>query len=251
VGKQPVGDKNLMRAFIIAAQFLTRLPMRAEPGSPRQIARSYFYYPVIGFLIGVAAVLLRLVLITVLPLSFSIVLVLTFLIWITGGLHEDGLADVADGMGGGWTPAQRLTIMKDSHIGAFGSLIVVLAVLAKYAALTSMSPLRVGAAIITAQTLGRWAFLPMGYFNPHAGEGLGSEFMKAMTLTAVVVGSALSAGEVLLVAGIRGGVAFCVASAIVGIASRYFRRRIGGVTGDCFGATFQFVEIATYAVFLV
>lgn len=240
-----------MQAFLIALQFLTRLPVRVEAAPSRHTAGSYFFYPVIGFLIGVAAVLLRLVLVTVLPLSFSIVLVLTFLIWITGGLHEDGLADVADGMGGGWTPAQRLTIMKDSHIGAFGSLIVVLAVLAKYAALTSMSPLRVGAAIITAQTLGRWAFLPLGYFNPHAREGLGSEFMKALTLTAVAVGSALTAGGVLWVAGIRGGLAFCVASVIIVIASRYFRRRIGGVTGDCFGATFQFVEIATYAVFLV
>src|SRR5262245_42744595 len=99
----------MIRGFLIGLQFLTPLPIRTERAEPRHIANSYYFYPIIGFLIGVSAVLLRHILMTVFPLSFSITLVLAFLIWISGGLHEDGLADVADGMGGGWTKDQRLT----------------------------------------------------------------------------------------------------------------------------------------------
>src|SRR5207253_11496857 len=128
----------------------------------------YYFYPVIGFLIGAGAVLVRRVLMAVFPLSFSIVIVLTFLVWVSGGLHEDGLADVADAMGGGWTRDDRLRIMKDSRIGAFGALMLILALLAKYAALTSMNTARLDTSIVVAQILGRWAFLPMGFFNGYA-----------------------------------------------------------------------------------
>jgi len=239
-----------MRGFLVSLQFLTQLPIGMERASPRHIANSYYFYPVIGFLIGVGAVIVRHVLMMVFPASFSITLVLAFLIWISGGLHEDGLADVADGMGGGWTRDERLRIMKDSRIGAFGASMLILALLAKYAALTSMNAARLDASIVTAQLLGRWAFLPMGYFKRYAREGLGSEFMKGLTARAVAVATALSGSTAILLCRVRGTFALAMAIAIIIIASLYFRRRIGGITGDCFGAMFQFVEIATYAAFL-
>ena len=239
-----------MRGFLVGLQFLTQLPVAGVRASPRQISDSYYFYPVIGFLIGVGAVVVRHVLMMVFPASFSVTLVLAFLIWISGGLHEDGLADVADAMGGGWTRDERLTIMKDSRIGAFGASMLILALLAKYAALTSMNAARLDASIVIAQVLGRWAFLPMGYFNRYAREGLASEFMKGLTGRAVIVGTMISMGAVLLICTAQGGLASVVAAAIIVIASLYFRSRLGGVTGDCFGATFQFVEIATYAAFL-
>src|SRR5207253_4765031 len=200
--------------------------------------------------IGAGVVLVRRVLMMIFPLSFSIVIVLAFLIWISGGLHEDGLADVADAMGGGWTREDRLRIMKDSRIGAFGGSVLMLALLAKYAALTSMNPARLDASIVIGQMLGRWAFIPMGYFNRYAHEGLGSEFMKGLGARAVIVTSLLTIVGAVTLCRVRGLVALSLAAAIVMFASLYFRRRIGGVTGDCFGATFQFVEIATYAAFL-
>ncbi len=239
-----------MRGFLIGLQFLTQLPIHTERTDPRRISDSYYFYPVIGFLIGASAVLLRRILMAVFPLSFSITLVIGFLIWISGGLHEDGLADVADGMGGGWTREERLNIMKDSRIGAFGASMLILVLLAKYAALTSMNLARLDAAIVTAQILGRWAFLPMGYFNCHAREGLAAEFMKGLTAKAVIVGTIISIGPALLLCRAQGALASAIAAVIIVAASLYFRRRLGGVTGDCFGATFQFVEIATYAAFL-
>jgi len=239
-----------MRGFFVGLQFLTQLPIRTDRLTPREIADSYYFYPVIGFLIGVGAVMLRRISVMAFPASFSITLVLAFLLWISGGLHDDGLADVADGIGGGWTPQERLTIMKDSRIGAFGTSILILAVLAKYSALTSMNPTRLDASIITAQILGRWAFLPMGFFNRPAREGLGSEFMKGLTVKAVVIGTLLSSSAAVLLCRRQGTLALALAVAVIALASVYFRRRLGGVTGDCFGATFQFVEIATYAAFL-
>jgi adenosylcobinamide-GDP ribazoletransferase len=239
-----------MRGFLIGLQFLTQLPIRTKRSTPNHIANSYYFYPIIGFLIGAGAVLVRRILMIVFPLSFSIAIVLAFLVWISGGLHEDGLADVADAMGGGWTRDDRLRIMKDSRIGAFGASILILALLAKYAALTSMNAARLDASIVTAQILGRWAFLPMGYFNRYAQEGLGSEFMKGLSAKAVVVATILSIAGVIVLCRIQGILALAMAAVIIALTSIYFRRRIGGVTGDCFGATFQFVEIATYAAFL-
>ena len=239
-----------MHGFLIGLQFLTQLPIWTKRSTPNHIANSYYFYPVIGFLIGAGAVLVRRILMIVFPLSFSIAIVLAFLIWISGGLHEDGLADVADAMGGGWTRDDRLRIMKDSRIGAFGASILILALLAKYAALTSMNAARLDASIVTAQILGRWAFLPMGYFNRYAHEGLGSEFMKGLSAKAVAVATILSIAGVIVLCRIQGILALAMAAVIIALTSIYFRRRIGGVTGDCFGATFQFVEIATYAAFL-
>jgi adenosylcobinamide-GDP ribazoletransferase len=140
--------------------------------------------------------------------------------------------------------------MKDSRIGAFGASMLILVLLAKYTALTSMDPGRLDASIIAAQILGRWAFLPMGYFNRYAREGLASEFMKGLTAKAVVVSTVISIGAVTLLCRTQGAFACGIAAAIIIAASLYFRHRIGGVTGDCFGATFQFVEVATYAAFL-
>jgi adenosylcobinamide-GDP ribazoletransferase len=239
-----------MHGFLVGLQFLTQLPIRSRGAAPHQIADSYYFYPIIGFLIGAGAVAIRRILMMVFPLSFSVAIVLAFLVWISGGLHEDGLADVADGMGGGWTPDQRLTIMKDSRIGAFGASMLILALLAKYAALTSMNPARLDASIVSAQILGRWAFLPMGYFNRHAREGLGSEFMKGLSAKALITGTIVAAGVVILLCRAQGILALGTTAEVIVFASLYFRRRLGGITGDCFGATFQFVEIATYAAFL-
>src|SRR5262245_43369860 len=182
--------KTMMRPLLISLQFLTQVPVHTDKAEPRHIADSYYFYPVIGLLIGGAAVLLRRALMFIFPLSFAVTLVLAFLVWISGGLHEDGLADVADGMGGGWTRDQRLTIRKDSRIGSFGAAILVLALLVKYSALTSMTTVRMDVSIVLAQVLGRWAFLPMGYFNQYAREGLGAEFMKGLTMKAVLAGTA-------------------------------------------------------------
>lgn len=238
-----------MRPVLLAVQFLTRLPIRVEAPTARQIAASYFFYPLVGAAIGLAAVAVRRVCGLLFPETLSIALTLAFLVWITGGLHEDGLSDVADGMGAGWTPDQRIAIMKDSHIGAFGTLAIVFAILIKYAALTGMQQPQSDMALVTGQILARWAFLPLGLFNPPAREGLGSEFVKGLNAGSVLSATAVVTVGLIVFHGARGFLFLLAAASLSLMASAYFRKRIGGVTGDCFGATFQIVEIGTYAIF--
>jgi adenosylcobinamide-GDP ribazoletransferase len=240
----------MIGGFRVALQFLTTIPVPGPAPTEKDIATSYYFYPVVGLLLAAAAVLLRFVASVLFPTSFTLVLVLVFLICITGGLHEDGLADVADGVAGGWTIEDRLRIMKDSRVGAYGALALVLAVLAKYVALSSMNPLHIDGALLASQVLGRWAFLPFGYYNPSAREGLGAQFIKGIGTNGLVVTSLFSLAIIVWASGATGAIAFCVATAVVALASVYFRRRLGGITGDCFGATFQLVEIAIYATFL-
>jgi len=215
-----------MNSFALAVQFLTRVPLRSGAATSHDVARSYYFYPLIGLCIGLAAVVVRHTFALIFPNSFSIVAVIAFLAWITGGLHEDGFADVADGMAGGWNAEQRLTIMKDSRVGAFGALALAIAVLAKYSALTSMNSLRIDGAIITAQILARWAFLKFGYFNPYAREGLGSEFMKRMDTNVVVLGAVFSAGTSVVLFKLQGLLAFGISCGTVGVASIYFRHKL-------------------------
>lgn len=240
----------MIGGFRVAVQFLTTIPIGGNPPTPQEIMASYYFYPIVGLLLAAAAILVRLVASILFPPSFTMVVVLVFLIGVTGGLHEDGLADVADGFGGGWTIEDRLRIIKDSRIGAYGALALIVAILAKYVALTSMNPLHIDGALVASQVLGRWAFLPLGYFNPSARDGLGSQFMKGIGTNSLVVTSVFSLGVLILVSAVTGAIAFCIATAVIALASLYFRLRLGGITGDCFGAAFQLVEIATYATFL-
>ena len=240
----------MLGGFRVALQFLTTIPVSGPAPTERDIARSYYFYPVVGLLLAAVAVLLRFVASVLFPVPFTLVVVLGFLISITGGLHEDGLADVADGIAGGWTIEDRLRIMKDSRVGAYGALALALAILAKYVALTTMNPLHIDGALLASQVLGRWAFLPLGYFNSSARQGLGAQFIKGIGTNALVVTSVFSLAILVWASGVTGVIAFCVATAVVALASAYFRRRLGGITGDCFGATFQLVEIAIYATFL-
>ncbi len=241
-----------MNGLGLAIQFLTRIPVRmTDQPTSEQIARSYYWYPIVGILVGCSAVLLRHMADVLLPAQFTIVLLLAYLAVVTGALHEDGLADVADGIGGR-TREERLTIMRDSRIGTFGVLAVVLVILAKFAALTSMAPAKVDAALVSASVLSRWVFLPMGYCNPPAREGLGSAFRKGLTMNHLVLATTVSFATVGWLNGSRGtAIILFFAGTIMLTASMYFRRRLGGITGDCFGATAQLLEVGAYAAILI
>jgi adenosylcobinamide-GDP ribazoletransferase len=239
----------MMRPLLLAVQFLTALPLRTDEAQQQDTSRSYFYYPVVGAIIGGGGAAVYYLSSWLFPHSFSVVLTMGFLVCVTGGLHQDGLADILDGMGG-WSRDERLRIMKDSRIGSFGTLGIVLAMLAKYAALTSMPAETLLLALVVGCTMSRWIFLPMGYFNPPAQAGLGSAFLKNMTLPAVITGTIFALGLSLAMLGMRAIVVAAAAIiAVVGV-SVYFRNRLGGVTGDCFGATAELVEIVSYAMVL-
>lgn len=255
-----------LRHFLLALQFFTRVPVTGRLAdwvgfSPEMLRASAAHYPGIGIGIGAVAAGVAAGLVTALgsgPVVPWVAAVFATIatVLLTGALHEDGLADVADGLGGTQDRTRALAIMKDSRTGAFGALALVLAIAAKVSLLAHLGSADVRAlcvALVLAHCLSRAWPLLLIRFLPYVGEADGS---KAKPLADAIGGRALAAGFswtalALGSAAALQGVGFvaaallasCVASWVL---ARWFRRRLGGFTGDCLGATQQVAEIACY-----
>src|ERR1700752_1664728 len=124
--------REVANSFLVATQFLTRLPVAPRRVSAEGLAASTVFFPLVGLLLGAGGVLLHLILSPYVNPSVVAIVVLMYLVAVTGGLHEDALADAADGFGGGWEREQVLAIMRDSRIGSFGTIALVLALLGRF-----------------------------------------------------------------------------------------------------------------------
>ena len=174
--------------------------------------------------------------------------VLLYLVLITGCLHEDGLADTADGFGGGRTRNQILAILKDSRIGSYGATTLVLSLLTRYLLLESLPMEHFAGYVISSHVLCRWSSLPLSYFLPPAGEqdGQGARIAKLTSLASLIFGSVFSLAIVAFALRRSAVAPVLLAILIVALSGWLYDRKIGGVTGDCFGATNQLTEIAVY-----
>jgi adenosylcobinamide-GDP ribazoletransferase len=234
--------------FLVAIQFLTRLPVPRVRFDPDSLARAAKFFPVVGLIIGLGASVLQRIAAPHLSHPLVALLVLTFLILITSGLHEDGLADTADGFGGGWNREQVLTILRDSRIGSFGALALVVSVLARFLLLSTLPVNRFTAFIVSAHVLCRWTTLPLSYFLAPAreGDGQGARIAQKISLASLLLGTLLSFAIVFYFMRIEFWIPVFVTLVVTALSGLYYSRRIGGVTGDCFGATNQLTEIAIY-----
>jgi adenosylcobinamide-GDP ribazoletransferase len=231
----------------LALTFLTKLPWpwRGEADAAA-LARSMFWFPWVGALLGLTFWGAWAGLEKILPEPAAAGLLLVLTVLITGGLHLDGLADTADGLGGSRTPEETLRIMKDSRVGAFGVISLVLALILKFSLFLSLAAKTGGAqALLLYPIISRWGMVLLAYISPYARPegGLG----QAMTLgvsPGVATGASLSAGALaFLILGVPGLFLFAAAAALVWLGSLYFRRRLGGVTGDVLGAANEILEI--------
>src|SRR5216683_843276 len=141
--------------FLVAAQFLTRLPVPRVRFDPDSLSRAAKFFPVVGIMIGIGASVLLRIAVSHFSRPLVALFVLIFLVLVTGGLHEDGLADTVDGFVGGWNREQVLTILRDSRIGSFGALALVLSVLARFLLLSSLPVNRFTAFVVSAHVLCR------------------------------------------------------------------------------------------------
>jgi adenosylcobinamide-GDP ribazoletransferase len=235
----------------LALTFLTKLPWPWRgPADAAALARSLFWFPWVGALLGLVFWGAWAGLQKFLPTPAAAALLLTLTVWLTGGLHLDGLADTADGLGGGRTPAEALTIMKDSRVGAFGVISLVLVLLLKFSLFLSLAaPLGGTKVLLLYPVVSRWGMVLLAYLSPYARPegGLG----QAMTLgvsSRVLAGASLSAGALaFLMLGVS-GLALCTAAgALVWLGSLYFQHRLGGVTGDVLGAANEILEVLVLA----
>jgi adenosylcobinamide-GDP ribazoletransferase len=231
----------------VAFQFLTRLPVPPVTFAPDGLARSVKFFPLVGLVIGSGAALLEKVLAPHLGRPASAVAVLIYLVLITGSLHEDGLTDVADSLGG-WNPEQRLTILRDSRIGAYGAAALVLSLLSRAVLLAGLPLEHFTAYLISAHVLCRWSTLPLSYYLPPArdSEGQGARIASLTSVSSLIVGSVFTIVTV-MVALRRAAIAPVLSAMAIPLLSSFlYMRKFGGVTGDCFGATNQLTEIAVY-----
>ncbi|MDE3180762.1 MAG: adenosylcobinamide-GDP ribazoletransferase, partial [Acidobacteriota bacterium] len=131
--------KHLGGLFLLAVQFLTRVSvMQTRAAPPDALAEATIFFPVVGLLIGLGAAGLNLLLLPHVNRNVVVVLILIYLVVVTGGLHEDALGDAADGFGGGWNRDQILNIMRDSRVGSFGAAAVTLSLLARFVFLAGL-----------------------------------------------------------------------------------------------------------------
>ncbi len=269
---------RFIRHYLLALQFFTRIPVTGRLAewvgySPAMLRASAAHFPGIGVVIGGAAAAVFALLLVLLPNTAFTPLVAAAVstvatVWLTGGFHEDGLADVADGLGGSYDRERALDIMKDSRVGAFGAMALVLALLCKVALLALLGSVEVMADAEDTPAFGGWyvcAALWLGHvvsrtlplvmirLLPHVGDtatskskpladqisagGLGVAFLwcfSALALASPVfdaINLAFACGLSLL--------------ALLGLL-RFFRRRLQGFTGDCLGCTQQVCEIVFY-----
>jgi adenosylcobinamide-GDP ribazoletransferase len=242
----PLKIRRLFVDMAAAFQFLTRIPMPTLSFESDSLSRAVKFFPLVGLVIGAGVVLLQKVLISHLTRPLVAFFLLTYLVFITGCLHEDGLADTADALGGGWDRNQILLIMKDSHIGSYGATTLVLSLLARYLLLALLPLEHFAAYVISAHVLCRWSSLPLSYFLPPAREqeGQGARIAKLTSLPSLIFGSVFSIAVAVLALRWSAIAPLSAAMIAVILSGRFYMRKINGVTGDCFGATNQLTEIA-------
>lgn len=227
-----------------ALMLLTRLPLPAGRVTKR-FAEAAWAYPIVGLLLGGLAALIGLVLhwLGLAPALVAIAILATLTI-VTGAMHEDGLADTADGFWGAWDKSRRLEIMKDSHIGSYGVLALILSFAARWAALTALvSQGGWVAALIATACLSRAAMPVVMHALPHARASGLSQNTGRPARNTMMLGLIIALG---LSLGLFGWGAVKLAL-ILGLTifamARLAQAKIGGQTGDTLGATQQICEI--------
>ena len=243
----PSDDKfNLLKDIYLSVVFLTRLPAPGWPeAAARKLSAGMWAFPVAGVLVATIAGLVYAIGDAIgLPVYISALFAVVALIIATGGLHEDGLSDLADGIWGGADPARRLEIMSDSRIGAYGAIALIVSVAGRAAAIVAISePLFVFGALVASAAISR-AMMPamMAFGTSAKSDGLGT---RAGTPDAMNWGIALLLAVAIAAIAAPAGWLICLIAAAVGavLIAWFARRNLGGYTGDVLGAAQQVAEL--------
>jgi len=235
-----------MRTFLAAVSFLTIVPVNGKSVLP---GRAAVFFPVIGVLLGAAGAGLFIAASFALPVSLAALLTVTFWTVISGVLHEDGIADVADAMRAGRTREKMLAILKDSRIGTYGAVAIVLSLAARWQALEHVPAAHILFVCILAQAVPRAAMVALAWVSRPSGDGLGLAFTSSLTTAGALAAIAQGLAASMLLGWRAGLLIVAGAYLIVRGARAYFYKRIGGVNGDCLGATEQLLEIFILVLF--
>jgi adenosylcobinamide-GDP ribazoletransferase len=267
-----------VRHYLLAVQFFTRIPITGRLAnwvgfSPHMLRASAAHFPGVGLVVGVVAATVFAGLMLLLPdaaLSSVVAAALSTVVTtlLTGGFHEDGLADVADGLGGSYDRERALDIMKDSRVGAFGAMALVLALLCKVALLALLGTVEgaptgweaapfngwyAACALLAGHTVSRGLPLLLVRWLPHVGNTAASkskplaDHITLGRLAGAFVWCVIALALVLMAGDLMNFIVGCSFAVIALLwMARMFHRRLQGFTGDCLGAAQQVCEIAFY-----
>lgn len=233
--------------FFTALCFFTRLPfIRWSGSSEDELNHSVRYFPLVGIFVGLFAAASFWLSGLVLPQNLAVLLSMTCTLLLTGAFHEDGLADSVDGLGGGWSKEQILNIMKDSRIGSYGTVALVMILLGKFQAIMAINPPLIPATLIAAHAVSRlaavWVIAQQEYVRE---TGKAKPLAQQITRNELLIANFFGLAPLALLPIIYSATLILVIIVWLGF-SRKLAQQLGGYTGDCLGAMQQLSEIAFY-----
>jgi len=237
---------------VTAVLFLTRIPIPWHvPDVEARLGRSTPWFPLVGVIVGGAGALAWWVGAALANPLIGAVAAVAATALLTGAFHEDGLADTFDGLGGSPERETALAIMKDSRLGTYGAMALSLVLLGRVCALVSLGG-HAPAALLGAHALARFSSLPAIRWLPYARAdgGTGKPFAGGVSGAGLAVAALFTAALTLLLWRGSAPVAWLGAAAVGGLLAMWFRRRLGGITGDTLGAVNQLCELACYLALL-
>jgi adenosylcobinamide-GDP ribazoletransferase len=249
-----------MTALLAAIGLLTRVPVR-RAFTESEVARATAFYPIVGSAIGASQAAVLWVAVAWLPTPAvdgdasrvpSMVLavcLVALVVWITGAIHVDGLADTLDGFGGGRSREEVLAIMRDPRVGAYGAVAIVLLIFVKVACLDALIQRRAATIpLLAAPIAGRWAMAALGWWLPYARTegGLGVVAQRSGAGRGLAIATISAALLLAAVADWRAVVFGTIALGVTLMTGRAYRGRVGGFTGDTLGATGELTEAAVW-----
>jgi adenosylcobinamide-GDP ribazoletransferase len=243
-----------VKDFLQALSFLTILPAGRFPlAEEKGLARSMAFFPLVGLLIGLLLAIAYFLLSFLFSKSLVLWLTLGCLALLTRGFHLDGFADTVDGFAAGGPKEKILEVMKDSRIGAFGVVGLILLIGAKYLALEQMVGPSIPYSLTLMTVMGRNSMVWVCYRSPYArsGEGLAKPFAENLTTREMIISSASAFGIGLLIWGLEGIVVFS-GIGLFSLAFRlFFLKKLKGITGDILGAANELSELLCLILLII
>ena len=245
--------KNEIKIFFTALMFYSRIPCPKDiDHSPEYINKATRYFPLIGWIIGGISFVVFFLSVLLFDSSIAIILSLIAGVLTTGAFHEDGLADVVDGFGGGWTKQRILEIMKDSRVGAYGAISVALVVLLKYAALNTLTntfseSATIGLMFISYHSLARFTAMNLIFTSSYSRDNQTSKvkpIAKSFGFPEIFGGYFFGLLPLFVLSWFNWKFILTLAPLFVLylFSKNYFEKKIDGYTGDCLGAVEQLAE---------
>lgn len=236
--------------FLGAVGFFTRMPVPGWVGhSAAALSQCARYFPAVGLLVGGIGALVYWLALHLWPQPVAVLLSMAATLYATGAFHEDGLSDTADGLGGGWDKARILAIMKDSRVGSYGVVALVLALLGKFALLSGIDAALVPAALLAGHAVSRFGATLIMATLDYARDDESSKSRPAThrpSLASLLLAAGFALLPLLLLPLAKALAGIVLAALAATWLAAKFQRWLGGYTGDCLGAVQQVTEVLFY-----